>query len=77
MGVLLLSGRGATQASQLETGLAVEAGGPGLAALLGAAAIGLSLIVVNLRTSDVRRFRGLPEVTPAIIAAESPEALGE
>jgi MFS family permease len=75
MGVLLLSGRGATQASQFETGLAVEAGGPGLAALLGAAAIGLSLIVVNLRTSDVRRFHGIPDATAAVaIAAESEPA---
>ena len=67
MSVLLVASRGGTQASHLETGLAVSAGGPGFAPLLGAAVIGASLLAVNLRTADVRHFRGLPD--PAAAAA--------
>lgn len=73
MGVLLLAGRGGTQASQLETGLAVSAGGPGFAALFGAAVIGASLLAVNARTADVRGFRGLPDPVLAAVAAGTTE----
>jgi hypothetical protein len=69
MGVLLLAGRGASQASQLETGLAVSAGGPAFAALVGAAVIGASIVLVNARTADVREFRALPDPTTASVAA--------
>ncbi len=61
MGVILLAGRGFTQASQLESGLAVSAGGPAFALLFGAAAIGTSLVVVNAKTNEVRGFRGTPD----------------
>lgn len=61
MGTILLAGRGFTQASQLETGLAVSVGGLPFAMLFGAALIGGSLIAVNARTDEVRRFRGLPD----------------
>ena len=67
MSVLLVASRGGTQASHLETGLAVSAGGPGFAPLLGAAVNGASQLAVNLRTADVRHFRGLPD--PAAAAA--------
>jgi MFS family permease len=69
MGVLLLAGRGFAQGSQLETGLAVSAGGPGLGVLLSAAAVAVGLIVVNVATEEVRSFRGSPEPLIAAVAA--------
>ena len=68
MGVILLAGRGFTQASQLESGLAVSIGGPPFAMLLGAAAIGASLVAVNAKTSEVRGFRGNPDPVATIAA---------
>jgi hypothetical protein len=69
MGTVLLAGRGFGQASQLESGLAVSAGGPAFALLFGAALIGVSLVGVNAITRDVRGFRGTPEPLIAAIAA--------
>lgn len=69
MASLLLAGRGGAQASQLQTGLMVSAGGPALAALVGAAVIGASLLAVNLRTADVRRFRGRPDPVLTAVSA--------
>src|SRR5204863_7842118 len=60
MGVILLAGRGFTQASQLETGFAVSAGGPAFAILFGAAAIAASLVAVHARSDLVRTYRGSP-----------------
>jgi MFS family permease len=75
MGVLLLAGRGFTQASQLESGVAVSAGGPAFAMLFGAACIGGSLVAVNARTAEVRSFRGSPDPMLAAVAA-SPDPPG-
>ncbi|HYR94164.1 MAG TPA: MFS transporter [Methylomirabilota bacterium] len=72
MGVILLAGRGFTQASQLETGVAISFGGPGFAMLTGAALIGASLLAVNARTADVRSFRGSPDPIGAAAAVADP-----
>ncbi len=72
LAVLLLAGRGATQASQFESGLAVSAGGPGFALILGAGVIGGALVAVNLRTQAIRRFRGNPDPLAAV-ASLTPE----
>jgi len=75
MGVILLAGRGFTQASQLETGVAVSAGGPGFAIVFGATAIAASLIAVNARSTEVRSFRGSPDpITTAVAVAGDPTA---
>ncbi len=71
MGVILLAGRGFTQASQLESGLAVSVGGPVFAMLFGAGAIAASLIVVNATTDEVRSYRGTPDLIAAI-GADAP-----
>jgi hypothetical protein len=76
MGVILLAGRGFTQAAQLESGLAVSVGGPGFAMLFGAAFIGSSLVAVNARTAQVRTFRGSPDPVVTAIAA-SPDPPGD
>ena len=75
MGVILLAGRGFTQASQLESGFAVSVGGPAFAILFGAAAIATSLIAVNAGTDTVRSFRGSPDPVGAA-AATAPDAAG-
>jgi hypothetical protein len=69
LSVLLVASRGGTQASHLESGLAVSGGGPAFAALLGAAAIGASLLAVNLTSREVRGFRGLPDPVLAAVSA--------
>lgn len=69
MSLLLLAARGGTQGSQLQSGVAVSIGGPAFAALLGAAVIGASMLAVNARTPEVRRFRGLPDPLTAAVAA--------
>ena len=45
------------QTSQLQTGLAVEAFGPAVAATAGAALIAVAIVGVNARDDEVRRFR--------------------
>jgi hypothetical protein len=69
MSLLLLAARGGTQGSQLESGIAVSIGGTPFAALLSAAVIGGSMLVVNARTPEVRGFRGLPDPLTAAAAA--------
>lgn len=69
MASLLLAGRGGAQASQLQTGLIVSLSGPGVAALVGAAAIGAAIVLVNLRTAGVRNFRGMPDPVIAAVTA--------
>jgi MFS family permease len=56
LSAFLLVGRGMAQTSQLQTGLAVEAFGPQIAATAGAALIALTIIGVNARDDEVRRF---------------------
>jgi len=69
LSTVLLAGRGFTQGAQLETGIAVSIGGPAFAVTSGAAIIALVLALVNLRTSEVRRFRGLPDAVAAATAS--------
>ena len=69
MGVILLAGRGFSQAAQLESGFAVSLGGPSAAMLFGAAVIAASLATVNILTPRVRSFRGTPEPIVAAVAA--------
>jgi MFS family permease len=76
MGVILLAGRGFTQASQLETGFAVSAGGPGFAILFGAGAIAASLIAVNATSDHVRSYRGSPDAIGALAAGADPPGGG-
>jgi MFS family permease len=76
MGVILLAGRGFTQASQLESGFAVSVGGPAFAMLLGAAAIAASLVAVNAKTSEVREFRGSPDPVATLAAAADQSGSG-
>jgi MFS family permease len=57
LAAFLLVGRGMAQTSQLQTGLAVEAFGPQIAATAGAAVIAAAIIGVNARNDEVRRFR--------------------
>jgi hypothetical protein len=57
LAAFLLVGRGMAQTSQLQTGLAVEAFGPQIAATVGAAVIAAAIIGVNVRNDEVRRFR--------------------
>ena len=68
MGVLLLSGRGLTQLSQLEGGLAVSVGGPAFALALGGALIASVVIAVNAMTPEIRGYRGSPDPFAAIAA---------
>src|SRR5438094_699514 len=57
LSAFLLVGRGMAQTSQLQTGLAVEAFGPAVAATAGAALIAVAIVGVNARDDEVRRFR--------------------
>lgn len=57
LSAFLLVGRGMAQTSQLQTGLAVEAFGPEIAATAGAALIAATIVGVNARNDEVRRFR--------------------
>jgi MFS family permease len=57
LSAFLLVGRGMAQTSQLQTGLAVEAFGPEIAATAGAALIAVSIVGVNARNDEVRSFR--------------------
>lgn len=57
LSAFLLVGRGMAQTSQLQTGLAVEAFGPHVAATAGAVLIAASIVGVNVRNDEVRRFR--------------------
>ena len=57
LSAFLLVGRGMAQTSQLQTGLAVEALGPEIAASAGAALIAASIVGVNARNDEVRSFR--------------------
>src|SRR5438067_2501187 len=68
LSTVLLAGRGFTQGAQLETGIAVSIGGPAFAVVSGAAVIAAVLTVVNLRTAEVRRLRGLPDAVAAATA---------
>jgi len=61
MGVLLLSGRGLGQASQIETGVAVSIGGPTFAVVLGAALIAITLAAVNVTSPEVRKYESVAE----------------
>jgi hypothetical protein len=63
LSAFLLVGRGMAQTSQLQTGLTVEAFGPHVAATAGAVLIAASLVGVNVRNDEVRRFR---DPTPAL-----------
>ena len=69
LAALLLSTRGATQAAQLETGIAVAAGGPSFAVLFGGAVIALAVAAANVLTPELRRYRGLPDTGTAAVSA--------
>ena len=72
LSTVLLAGRGFTQAAQLESGIAVSLGGPGFALVSGAAVIALVLGTVNVRSAEVRDFRGMPDAIAATAAAGEP-----
>jgi MFS family permease len=74
LSTVLLAGRGFVQAAQLESGIAISVGGPGFAVVSGAAVIALVLGVVNLRSAEVRSFRGLPDAVAAAAATPDPPA---
>jgi MFS family permease len=57
LSAFLLVGRGMAQTSQLQTGFAVEALGPQVAATAGALVIAAAIVGVNARNDEVRRFR--------------------
>ena len=57
LSAFLLVGRGMAQMSQLQTGFAVEALGPQVAATAGALVIAAAIVGVNVRNDEVRRFR--------------------
>jgi hypothetical protein len=63
LSAFLLVGRGMAQTSQLQTGFAVEAFGPQVAATAGAVVIAAAIIGVNARNDEVRRFR---DPTPVV-----------
>jgi MFS family permease len=65
LAAFLLVGRGMAQTSQLQTGVAVEAFGPQIAATVGAALIATAIVGVNARNDEVRRFR---DPTPVLDA---------
>lgn len=73
LAALLLATRGSTQGAQLETGIAVAAGGPGFAVVFGAVVITLALAAVNALTPELRRYRGLPDAAASAAAAAQPE----
>lgn len=72
MSLLLLASRGLTQGAQLETGVAASIGGPGFAVAFGAGVIALMLAAVNVRTREIRDFRGLPDAIAAVATTETP-----
>lgn len=74
LSTVLLAGRGFTQMAQLESGVAVSIGGPGFALVTGAGVIALAIAAVNVRTDEIRSFRGLPD--PVLAAAATPETPG-
>ena len=63
LSAFLLVGRGMAQASQLQTGVAVEAFGPPVAATVGAVIIGVAIVGVNAMDDEVRSFRDARTVT--------------
>jgi len=63
LSAFLLVGRGLAQASQLQTGVAVEALGPPVAATVGAVIIGVAIVGVNAMDDEVRSFRDARTVT--------------
>jgi MFS family permease len=63
LSAFLLVGRGMAQTSQLQTGFAVEAFGPQVAATAGAVVIAAAIIGVNARNDEVRSFR---DPTPVV-----------
>lgn len=77
LSTVLLAGRGFIQAAQLESGLAISAGGPGFAVVSGAAVIAAVVALVNARTSQVRSFRGLPDPVAALAAAPASDGGGD
>jgi len=76
MGVLLLAGRGFTQAAQFESGIAISIGGPAFAMLFGGGLIAASLALVNGRSEVVRSFRGSPDPVVTAVAA-TPDPPGD
>ncbi len=77
LSTVLLAGRGFTQASQLESGVAVAVGGPAFALVSGATVIALVLGAVNARTAQVRDFRGIPDAIAAATAVATEPGGGE
>jgi hypothetical protein len=71
LSVVLLASRGGTQASHLETGLAVFAGGPAFAPVLGALIIAASILTLKVRGSDVRELHEASEPTALAQAART------
>ncbi len=71
LSALLLVGRGMAQASQLQTGVTVEAFGPPAAATVGAVVIAATILAVNAMDDEVRSFRDTRTVTeePTDVAA--------
>ncbi|TMF68327.1 MAG: MFS transporter [Chloroflexi bacterium] len=71
MSLIVITSRGLTQASQLQTGAAVALFGPAVAAAVGGAVIGLTVLGVAARSPRLRRFAGAapPGLEPAAVAA--------
>jgi len=57
LSAFLLVGRGMAQASQLQTGIAVEALGAPAAATVGAVVIGVAIVGINAMDDGIRTFR--------------------
>ena len=57
LSAFLLVGRGMAQASQLQTGVAVEALGAPVAATVGAVVIAVAIVGVNAIDDGIRTFR--------------------
>jgi len=76
LSVLLLATRGGGQASQLETGLAVSAGGPAFASLVGGAVIVVSLLTLRVRELDALATQAAAPVLAAGDARGEDEAVG-
>jgi MFS family permease len=57
LSAFLLVGRGMAQASQLQTGVAVEALGAPVAATVGAVVIGVAIVGINAMDDGIRTFR--------------------
>ena len=72
MSLIVITSRGLTQASQLQTGALVALGGPGAAAAIGGTVIGLTVLGVAARSTRLRSFVGgapLGGAGAAIVAA--------